>query len=95
MSAERPEPDPTRMLLKAFGVTVTEYQAKTRQLIARRKAAATPADEERIQREAAELSADLNLALREITNHVLQLQSDFLVELVARPGTSDQPKKGS
>jgi uncharacterized protein YlxW (UPF0749 family) len=80
------------MLLKAFGVSVTEYQARTRQLLARQKAASTRADEERLQREAAELSADLNRALREITNHVLQLQSDFLMELVARPQTSDQPK---
>jgi hypothetical protein len=92
MSTERPQPDPTRMLLKEFGVTVTEYQAKTRQLLARSRAAATPVDEDQLQREAAELSAGLNRALREITNHVLQLQSDFLTELVARPGASDQPK---
>jgi hypothetical protein len=92
MSIQRSEPDPTRMLLKAFGVTVTEYQARARQLLTRQKAASTRADEERLQREAAELSADLNRALREITNHVLQLQSDFLMELVARPQTGDQPK---
>jgi hypothetical protein len=93
MSTERPEPDPTRMLLKAFGVTVTEYQAKTRQLLARRHAARTPADEEQIQRDAAEVTADLNRALREITNHVLQLQSDFLMELVARQRASDQGRE--
>lgn len=92
MSTNRPEPDPTRMLLKAFGVTVTEYQSKARQLLERRVTASTAEDTERLRREAAELSADLNRALREITNHVLQLQSDFLMELVARQRASDQRK---
>lgn len=91
MSTNRPEPDPTRMLLKAFGVTVTEYQVKARRLLERR-AASTPNDREEIQREGADLSAELNRALREITNHVLQLQSDFLMELVARQRAGDQAK---
>ncbi len=89
MFTERLEADETRKLLKAFGVMVTEYQARTRQLLERR-AAGRPAGEEGIRREAAELSAELNRALRDITNHVLQLQSDFLMELVAREPAGDQ-----
>ncbi len=90
MSTERLEPDATRKLLKAFGVMVTEYQASTRRLLERRVAAGTAGAEESIRREAAELSAELNRALRDITNHVLQLQSDFLMELVARQPAGDQ-----
>ena len=90
MSTERLEPDETRKLLKAFGVMVTEYQASTRRLLERRAAAGTAKAEESIRREAAELSAELNRALRDITNHVLQLQSDFLMELVARQPAGDQ-----
>ncbi|TMD05895.1 MAG: hypothetical protein E6J01_09070 [Chloroflexi bacterium] len=90
MSTERLEPDETRKLLKGFGVMVTEYQASTRRLLERRAAADTAEAEETIRREAAELSAELNRALRDITNHVLQLQSDFLMELVARQPAGDQ-----
>ena len=90
MSTERLEPDETRKLLKAFGVMVTEYQASMRRLLERRAAADTAEAEETIRREAAELSAELNRALRDITNHVLQLQSDFLMELVARQPAGDQ-----
>jgi len=90
MSTERLEPDETRKLLKAFGVMVTEYQASTRRLLERRAAAGTAEEEESIQREAAELSAELNRALRDITIHVLRLQSDFLMELVARQPAGDQ-----
>jgi hypothetical protein len=43
-----------------------------------------PDQEEDIRREAAQRTADLHKALREITNHVYQLQSDALMELVAK-----------
>jgi F0F1-type ATP synthase membrane subunit b/b' len=89
---ERIEADETRKRLKAFGVMVTEYQARTRELLERRAAAATADAEESIRREAAELSAELNRALRDITNHVLQLQSDVLMELVAREPAGDQSR---
>lgn len=94
MSDPRPEPMETRKLLKTFGVTVTDYQTKTRQLLERRAAARSAEDEEGILREAAELGAELNHTLRDVTNHVLQLQSDFLMELVARQPASDQPTPG-
>ncbi len=92
MSTDRLQANATRQLLKAFGVMVAEYQAMTRQLLERRAAARTASDQESIRREAAELSAELNRALRDITNHVLQLQSDFLMELVAREPAGDQVK---
>ena len=92
MFTERLDADETRKRLKAFGVMVTEYQAQARELLERRAAAGTPEAEEVIRREAAELSAELNRALRDITNHVLQLQSDFLMELVAREAAGDQSR---
>ncbi len=82
MSDGKAEPDPTRKLLKVFGVKVTDYEERTRALLER---ARRPGEERQaILQEAAELSADLSHWLREMTNHVLQIQSDFLMELVAR-----------
>lgn len=95
MTSDRLEPDTTRKLLKIFGIAVTDYQERTRQLLQRRAAARSAEDVERVLREAAEVSADLNRRLQEVTNHVLQLQSDFLMELVAREGAGDQPKGGA
>jgi hypothetical protein len=92
VSTQRPEPDETRKLLKTFGVLVTEYQASARRLLERQAAAGTAEAEESIRREAAELSAELNRALRDITTHVLQLQSDFLMELVARDKAGHQSR---
>jgi hypothetical protein len=92
VSTERLQPDETRKRLKAFGVLVTEYQARTRELMERHAAAGTAEAEDSLRREAAELSAELNRALRDITTHVLQLQSDFLMELVAREPAGDQSR---
>jgi F0F1-type ATP synthase membrane subunit b/b' len=92
VSTERLEPDETRRLLMAFGVMVTEYQASARRLLERRAVAGTAEAEESIRREAAELSAELKRALRDVTNQVLQLQSDFLMELVARDKAGDQSR---
>lgn len=77
--------DATRRRLKVFGITVTEYEERTRALIERRRQGALSTDqEEDLRREAAQLTADLHKALREITNHVYQLQSDALMQLVAK-----------
>ena len=77
---ERGPADPTRKLLKVFGVKVTDYEAKTAELIVRHKAAS---GEERaaIAAEIAELTADLDHWLREINAHVLQRQEDVLASL--------------
>ncbi len=72
--------DPTRKLLKVFGVKVTDYEAKTDELLARW--ASAPASERMaIQAEALELSADLAHWLREISSHVLERQERVLTAL--------------
>jgi hypothetical protein len=72
--------DPTRKLLKVFGVKVTDYEAKTDELLAR-WAGATGAERAAIQAEALELSADLAHWLREISAHVLERQERVLLAL--------------
>ncbi len=78
---ERRPMDPTRKLLKVFGVKVTDYEARTQAILDR--AAAKPSAEETVAllTEAAELSADLDHWLREITSHVLARKIAVLGEL--------------
>ncbi len=84
MADARPEPDPTRKLLKIFGVKVTDYEERARALMQRFEAGGHSAEaRQELLQEAAELTADLNHWLREMTNHVLELQSDFLKRLAA------------
>ena len=72
--------DPTRKLLKVFGVKVTDYESRTDELLAR-----WPSAEEReraaIRAEALELSADLAHWLREVSAHVLERQERVLSSL--------------
>jgi hypothetical protein len=75
--------DPTRKLLKVFGVKVTDYEAKTEALLTR-WAEASPADRAEIAREAAELSADLAHWLREVQTHVLDRQERVLAAVAAK-----------
>jgi phage shock protein A len=77
---ERGPMDPTRKLLKVFGVKVTDYEAKTDALLARWPAA-DASERTAIQAEALELSADLAHTLREITTHVLERQERVLAGL--------------
>lgn len=72
--------DPTRKLLKVFGVKVTDYEAKTDALL-ERAATAGEADQLTILKEALELTADLDHWLREITSHVLERQERVLGRL--------------
>lgn len=72
--------DPTRKLLKVFGVKVTDYESKTDALLARWPAA-SERDRAAIQAEALELSADLAHWLREISAHVLERQERVLSSL--------------
>jgi hypothetical protein len=69
--------DPTRKLLKVFGVKVTDYGSKTDELVTRWPGA-TPAEQAAIRTEALELSADLAHWLREVTAHVLERQERVL-----------------
>ncbi len=72
--------DPTRKLLKVFGVKVTDYESKTDELLARWPAS-KDAERAAIQAEALELSADLAHWLREISAHVLERQERVLSSL--------------
>lgn len=83
---ERRSADPTRKLLKVFGVKVTDYEAKTDELLGR-YATATAEERVAIFREALELTADLGHWLREVQSHVLQRQEDVLKRLTAEPPT--------
>jgi len=77
---DRSPVDPTRKLLKVFGVKVTDYESKTDELLARWPAA-NERDRAAIQAEALELSADLAHWLREISAHVLERQERVLSSL--------------
>jgi hypothetical protein len=81
---ERGPVDPTRKLLKVFGVKVTDYEERTDAILAR--FAATPSAEERaaLVREAIELTADLGHWLSEVQAHVLERQGSVLGKLSAR-----------
>jgi len=71
--------DPTRKLLKVFGVKVTDYEAKTDALLQR----TTSGDADRVAllNEALELTADLDHWLREVNSHVLERQESVLTRL--------------
>ena len=71
--------DPTRKLLKVFGVKVTDYEAKTDALLQR--SSANDADRLALLNEALELTADLDHWLREVTSHVLERQERVLTRL--------------
>ena len=73
--------DPTRKLLKVFGVKVTDYEARTDELLARAASATSDADRAALLREAIELTADLDHWLREVQAHVLTRQEQVLRKL--------------
>lgn len=79
---ERGPIDPTRKLLKVFGVKVTDYEAKTAALI-ERHTAGTADDRAQIAREVLELTADLSHWLGEINAHVLAREEEVLTKMSA------------
>ena len=81
---ERQPADPTRKLLKVFGVKVTDYEAKTDALLERYAAARSDAERAALVAEAVELTADLSHWLREIQGHVLERQEAVLTRLGPR-----------
>jgi hypothetical protein len=83
MEAEKRPMDPTRRLLRVFGVKVTEYEERTAALL-ERAAAATERDELlQLVTEAMGLTADVNARLRDVTNHILDTQARVMNELRA------------
>jgi hypothetical protein len=73
--------DPTRKLLKVFGVKVTDYEERTDALLQRYDASSDDAERAAIVREAVELTADLGHWLREVQAHVLARQEQVLGRL--------------
>ena len=82
MEEKRPM-DPTRRLLRVFGVKVTDYEERTEALLERAAAATQPGELLQLAAEAIDLTVDLNARLRDITNHVLDTQARVLTELHA------------
>lgn len=78
-AADQGPADPTRKLLKVFGVKVTDYETKTDALLQR--SSATDAERVAVLSEALELTADLDHWLREVTSHVLERQERVLTQL--------------
>lgn len=78
-AADQGPADPTRKLLKVFGVKVTDYETKTDALLQR--SSVTDAERVAVLSEALELTADLDHWLREVTSHVLERQERVLTKL--------------
>ncbi len=85
MEEERRPLDPTRRLLRTFGVTVTNYEERTAALLERAAVTPPPSAEEMsgIVAEALELNAEMTERLREMSDHVLDAQARVLSELQA------------
>jgi hypothetical protein len=84
--------DPTRRLLRVFGVKVTQYEERITALI--EQASATPAEqtEQRLHLalEALALTEDLNGRLRDMYSHVFDTQDQKLAELRAALGQAER-----
>ncbi len=78
---DRQPSDPTRKLLKVFGVKVTDYEARTDEIVDRHAGASSEEERAALVREAVELTADLDHWLREVTAHVLERQEAVLTKL--------------
>lgn len=82
MGEERQPLDPTRRLLRVFGVTVTNYEERTAQLLERAAEPGVGIEElADIVARALELTVDLDQRLRDITVHVLEQQIKTLSRL--------------
>ncbi|MCM8747866.1 hypothetical protein NET02_01755 [Thermomicrobiaceae bacterium CFH 74404] len=88
MSEERQPLDPTRRLLRVFGVSVTNYEERTARLLERAADPSVTLEElADVVAQALQLTVDLDQRLRDITGHVLECQMDTLSrlqEIIAR-----------
>ena len=82
MEEKRPM-DPTRRLLRVFGVTVPDSEDRTAARWERAAAATERDDMLQLMTEAMELTADVNARLRDVTTHVLDTQARVMTELRA------------
>ena len=74
--------DPTRRLLRVFGVGVTNYEERSAALL-EQAAEAESAELLRLAAEAMDLTVEMNARLREMNAHVLDTQTRVLAELKA------------
>jgi RNase adaptor protein for sRNA GlmZ degradation len=83
MHEERRPLDPTRKMLKIFGVKVTDYEERTAALLERATAVSPdhPTEWMQLALEVIELTANMNAHLREMTGHVLDTEARVLSEL--------------
>ena len=82
MSEERQPLDPTRRLLRVFGVSVTNYEERTARLLERAADPSVTLEElADVVAQALQLTVDLDQRLRDITGHVLECQMDTLSRL--------------
>ena len=82
------EPVPTRMLLKVFGVSVTDFEAESARILDR---AAAAGSERELLRDAAELVAEVQGRWLEVTRRLFEEQGRFLQRLAAAAGGSAKP----
>lgn len=82
MEEKRPL-DPTRRLLRVFGVKVTDYEERTAALLERAAAATQSGEMLELTAEAIDLTVELNARLRDVTIHVLDTQARVLTDLRA------------
>jgi len=81
MEEERRPMDPTRRLLRVFGVTVTNYDEKTSALLEQARQTTSPEELLSLAAEAIDLTLELNQRLRETSDHILETQARVLGEL--------------
>ena len=76
MEEKRPL-DPTRRLLRVFGVKVTDYEERTAAILEQARAVGPGQADDllRLTAEVAELTAELNARLRDISTHVLEAEA--------------------
>lgn len=93
MAEERQAPDPTRRLLRVFGVKVTDYEERMAGILERAGSTSSADELVDLAKEALELTSDLNERLRDITSHVLATQSRVLGELRAAVERAAEPER--
>ncbi|MBI4410390.1 MAG: hypothetical protein HY561_11820 [Gemmatimonadetes bacterium] len=78
MDEEKRPIDPTRKLLKIFGVKVTDYEEKTGAILEQLRRVRDARELVEPAAQVVELTADLNARLRELVDHVLDMQARAL-----------------
>ncbi len=73
--------DPTRRLLRVFGVTVTNYEEQTAAILERARAFRDADELLELIADAIDQTEELNARLRDVTNHLLDKQGRVLAEL--------------